>query len=114
MAELVTAGSGTIFFDTTANLLKTLTVNTGGNLSLGNLLNIAPGSLAGGYGTVTVNGTLRSNGFLTLQSDTNGTARVGASIGIIDGDVTVERLYTGQACVEIPDSPFAGRHWEID
>jgi len=92
MAELVTAGSGTIFFDTTANLLKTLTVNTGGNLSLGNLLNIAPGSLAGGYGTVTVNGTLRSNGFLTLQSDTNGTARVGASIGIIDGDVMVERF----------------------
>ncbi len=54
-------------------------------------MNIAAGSSATGYGTVTANGTLNANGILTLLSDALGTAMVGRSNGTIDGEVTVQR-----------------------
>ncbi|HEX5151074.1 MAG TPA: hypothetical protein VFW07_06475 [Parafilimonas sp.] len=105
-SELVTAGSGTIFFDTETCLLKILTVNNSGNISLGSNLHIAPGNSAGGYGTVTVNGVLESNGFLTLRSDINGTARINASTGVISGDVTVERFIPGRRAWRFLTVPF--------
>jgi hypothetical protein len=41
--------------------------------------------------TVGTGATLNTGGFLTLKSDANGTARVAPVLGIISGDVTVER-----------------------
>lgn len=71
------------------NVLKTFTVNNGGNVTLGDSLYITAGTASG---TVIVNGAIATNGYLVLRSDINGTARVGNSSGTISGDVTVERF----------------------
>lgn len=107
-SALITDGTGKIYFDATANTLKALTVDTTGNTTLGNALNIAAGNSVSGYGTVTVNGTLTGNGFLTLKSDSNGTARVGISLGIISGDVTVERFIAARRAWRFLNAPFQG------
>jgi hypothetical protein len=101
---LTTSGSGTVYFDDAANFLRTLTVNTTGNLTLGDALSIAAGSI---FGTVTVNGTLNSNDYLTLKSDANGTARVAPSTGVITGNVTVERYMPPLRAWRFLTVPFA-------
>ena len=97
----INGAAGTVYFNQASpyNQVKTLTVNTGGSLKLGDdgvgvhdTLNIAAGNSGTGYGTVVVTGgTLDANGVLTLKSDVNGTARVGQSTGTISGNATVER-----------------------
>ena len=97
---IITGAAGTVYFNQASpfNQLKTLTVNAGGSLKLGDdgigvhdTLNIAAGNSITGYGTVTVNGNLDANNGLTLKSDANGTAMVGESDGTIGGNVTIER-----------------------
>lgn len=88
-----TSGSvGTLNFDqTTANItnvLKDFTVKVGAIAAIGNALNIVAGTLPG---TVTANGTINAGNNLTLRSDISGTSRVAASLGSINGNVTVER-----------------------
>ncbi len=89
-----TSTSGTYYFDQTTlgttNVLKNLTISGTANATLGNALNItggnSPGTVIVGSGT-----TLTTGGFLTLKSDSNGTACIGISTGIISGNLTVER-----------------------
>ncbi|UEG50258.1 hypothetical protein LK994_02055 [Ferruginibacter lapsinanis] len=70
------------------HVLHDLVINR--NISLGNVLAITAGADPGSI-TVGSGATFTTNDFLTLKSDTNGTARVGISPGIIDGKVEVER-----------------------
>ncbi|MEO7265316.1 MAG: T9SS type A sorting domain-containing protein [Ferruginibacter sp.] len=98
------ANSGTsLFLDQNAatynNYLKIFTVNK--TVTLGNAINMAG---ADGAATGTVNiaaaATLNTSGFLTLKSDTTGTARIaalpvdgsGVATAFINGNVTVERF----------------------
>ncbi len=89
-----TSTSGTYYFDQTTlgttNVLKNLTISGAASATLGNALNIAGGS---NPGTVIVGSgsTLTTGGFLTLKSDSNGTANVGTSNGTISGNLTAER-----------------------
>jgi len=80
-------GNG-LYFAPSANTIHNVTVSSSGTAKLGNALNVTAGS---SFGTVVVDGTFNSAGFLTLKSDANGTARVGQSIGNITNNVTVER-----------------------
>ncbi len=93
---VINGNAGTLYFDPTNNTLKTLTVNSGADATLGNALTITGGTIipvGTTNGTVTVNGTLTTGGFLTLQSNKYGDAVVGQSTGfpVINGDVAVER-----------------------
>ena len=72
---------------------------------LGNALNITSGTK---FGTVTVDGNFDAAGFLTLKSDSNGTARVGESSGIISGDATVERYIPPRRAWRFLSVPFSG------
>ncbi len=82
------AAGNAFYFDPSANTLHNLTITSGATGTLGNALNITAGSL---FGTVTADGNFNAAGFLTLKSDSNGTARVAQSLGNITGNVTVER-----------------------
>ncbi|TKK68203.1 T9SS type A sorting domain-containing protein [Ilyomonas limi] len=90
----------TLNFTPAANTLNNLTISTGVSVALGNALNITAGN---NPGTVIVNGILTTNGYLTIKSDANGTARIGASTGSISGNITVERY--------IPAKP--ARKWTL-
>ncbi len=71
--------------------LENLTLSTtGATATLGTPLSIAPG------GTLIVNAgdTLTTGGNLTIASSATGTASVGNSQGVINGDVTVQTLYS--------------------
>ena len=87
-SNLVAGGSGNIYFDHNAYYLKDFTINSGAGLALGDSLNIVAGT---GFGTVIANGSLNSGGYLTLKSNSKGTARLGVSGDSIRGDVTIER-----------------------
>ncbi|MFI5221300.1 MAG: fibronectin type III domain-containing protein [Bacteroidia bacterium] len=86
---------GTLYFDQTTlqttNRLQNFTFNrTGQTIVLGNTLEV--------IGTVTLsNGTLNASGFLTLVSNSSGTARIGqiSGTGAISGNVTVQRFIPG-------------------
>jgi|GEM_PF-901841 len=91
--------AGSLFFDQTGtnNFLKNFTINTGASVTLGNALNITGGTSANNEGllTVTGSGVLTTGGFLTIKSNSNGTAGIAAGNtagGYISGDVTVERF----------------------
>ena len=100
-SSIVIGGAvGTLNFTPVANTLKNLTIKTGASAALGNALNMVAGVAAG---TLTVNGTLITNGFLTIKSDANGTARIGKSSGTISDSITVERY--------IPAKP--ARKWTL-
>jgi type IX secretion system substrate protein len=92
-SNLVAGGTGTINFDPSANYLKDFTIKNPADLTLGNALNIAAsnGVNTNTFGIVTANGTLISNGHLTIKSDKYGDGIVGQSAGTINGAVTVER-----------------------
>jgi hypothetical protein len=81
------AGNG-IYFDPSANTIHDLTIASGATGTLGNALNITPGT---SFGTVTADGNFNAAGFLTIKSDVNGTARIAQSAGNITGFTTVER-----------------------
>ena len=87
---IINASGDTINFTSAANTLKNLTLNSSASATIGNALNICAGANAGTI-TLNNNAVLTSNGFLTLKSDANGTARVAQSLGTIAGDVTLER-----------------------
>ena len=81
-------GTGTLYFDQstpgTSNILNNLTINTSGTVALGNNLNL--------LGTLTPTaGTFNTGGFLTLVSNSAGTARIDQVAGTISGNVTVQR-----------------------
>jgi hypothetical protein len=90
----ITAAVGTLYFNSSANTLSTLTLSSSGTATLGNALNID----ATGVLTVNSGGVLTSNGNLTLKSSASGTARVaaGSSSGnYIVGNVTTETYIAG-------------------
>ena len=81
------AGNG-LYFASVANTIHNVTVSTGATGTLGNALNITPGTA---FGTVVVDGSFNAAGLLTIKSDSSGTARIGQSAGAITNYVTVER-----------------------
>lgn len=87
------------------NYLKIFNINTGGNVTLANALNIAGGN-PGGYGILTVDGNLIVNNNLTLKSGASGTAMVGPSNGSITGNVTIERFIPGRRAWRFLNLPF--------
>jgi subtilisin-like proprotein convertase family protein len=92
--------SGTLYLDQTTtgttNLLKDLTLSGSATTTLGNIMIITGGATPG---TLTLDGstTLASAGYLTLQSDASGTARVATSTGTITGNVIVQRYIPAKA-----------------
>jgi hypothetical protein len=109
-SNLVAGGSGTIYFDTTANYLKDFTLNSTANLTLGNALNIAASDRTNTntFGTVTVKagGALDAAGFLTLKSNDKGDAQVALSVGAIKGKITVERYIPARRAWRFLSVPF--------
>jgi hypothetical protein len=112
---IINGAAGTISFTPNSpfNQLKTLTVNSGGNLTLGgniasgDTLNIVAGDAVNGYGTVTANGILNTGSLLALKSDANGTATVAASSGVINDTVTVERYFPAVRAWRFVAVPFS-------
>jgi len=98
--------AGTVYFaaDSASHVLKTLTVNSAGSVTLGDSLNIVAGA---NFGSVISDGSLNANGFLTLKSDINGTARVDQSFGTITGNVTIERYIPPRRSWRFMTVPFS-------
>ncbi len=102
--------SGTLYFDQTAatfnNYLRSLTVNS--SVTTGNYLNITPDYTPGTI-DIAAGATLTTNDYVTLKSDSTGTARLaqlpvdgaGAATAFINGKLVIERY--------IP----AGRGWRL-
>ncbi len=107
--------AGTIYFSngTGQNQLLKLSLQAGSTLTLGNNLYIVGGS-TGAYGTVTADGTLNSNGYLTLGSSINGTAMVANSAGSITGNVTVERFIPARRAWRFLTVPFSSSTQSIN
>ncbi len=106
-SSMVVNGSvDTLRFVTNSNNLKLLQLNSGSNAVLGNGLNIIAGLSPG---SVVANGTLRSNGFLTLKSDSLGTAAVATSTGTITGNVIIERFLG----LNTQNGARTGRTWRL-
>ena len=92
--------TGTVYFDPTANTIKTVSVY--GTLTLGNALNIVSST-----GSVRLrNGTLYSDSLLTLKSDSSGAARIDSSAGSIVGPVIVERYIPAHRTWRFLTVPF--------
>lgn len=90
--------AGTLYFTPniypsaiTNNYLKTFSISNGSIVTLGDSLNITAGVAANTFGIITANGTLNTNGYLTLKSNQYGDAIVGNSSGTVADSVTVER-----------------------
>jgi hypothetical protein len=93
--EFGSASSGTIYFTTFPGLIDSFTLDDGASIALGSSLEI----VSSGIVTVgnTTGATLTTNGYLILQSDNNGSARVdvmpvdgtGKSLSTISGSVNV-------------------------
>ncbi|MBV9962006.1 MAG: T9SS type A sorting domain-containing protein [Parafilimonas sp.] len=98
--------AGTVYFaaDSASHILKTLTVNSGGSVTLGDSVNIVAGT---NFGSVTSDGSLNANGYLTLKSDVNGTARVDQSLGTVTGNVTIERYIPPRRSWRFMNVPFS-------
>jgi hypothetical protein len=112
---------GTLFFDqttdTVTNVLKTLTITTGEQATLGNVLNMIGGNGSTGFGTVKVtgaSGNLKANGNLKLKSNASGTARVDISTGNITGEVTVERYFPAIRAWRFLGIPFSSSSQSIN
>jgi hypothetical protein len=118
---LITSGVGTVYFAAGPyNQLKTLSVNSGGNLTLGgnvatgDTLNIVPGDSTNGFGTVTVNGSLHTGNLLTLKSGATATAMVGPSNGNIFDTVTAERYFPALRSWRFVGLPFSSTNQSIN
>ena len=93
---LVIGGTaGTINFTAANDTLKTLTLNSSSSATLGSQLNIAAG-VTPGIVTIGTSASLTTGGYLTLLSDSNGTARVDQVLGTVSGNVTVQRFITAK------------------
>lgn len=100
--------AGTLYFTPGSNYLRVLTLNNASEATLGNELNIAAGSYPN-YGIVTVTGanaTLHSAGNLVLSSDASGSAMIGRSTGVVDGEVTVQRYFPAHLAWRFVGLPF--------
>ncbi|MFM6944366.1 MAG: GEVED domain-containing protein [Bacteroidota bacterium] len=91
--------SSTLYFDQSdpgySNALQNLSLSGTGTISLATLLNMCAGSTAGTV-QLSSNKTLQTGGYLRLQSDANGTARIAESGGTISGAITQERYVPGK------------------
>lgn len=107
------AAGKALYFDVAGNTLHDLTLSDNATAILGNALNITAGN---GFGTVTVNpgANLDAAGFLTLKSDSLGTARVGISEGTIQNEVTVERFFPAIAAWRFIGIPFSSSSQTIN
>ncbi len=108
-SNLTAGGTGTIYFDASANYLKNLIISKNADLTLGNALNIAAsdGSTTNSFGMLTANGTLNANDNLTLKSDQYGDAIIGNSSGVINGNATVERYIPAKRAWRFLTVPFS-------
>jgi len=106
--------AGTIGFTTGGATLKNLTLSTGASATLGTDLTITAGASASSFGTVTIANsaalTIAANKLLTLQSNANGTARIGASEGTLNaggsnGQVLAERYIPSKEAWRFLASP---------
>lgn len=113
---LINTSTGTIEYNGTS--AQTITANTFSNnkiqnLKINNATNVTLGGALTISGAITpVAGTLITGGFLTLGSNTNGTARVAAgstSGGYISGNVNVQRyIPSGSRKYRFLGHPFSG------
>ena len=81
-------------FSTANNAIGTVALNNNSALTLLDTLKIASDP-SGGVITVGSGATLNTNNYLSLQSDSNGTARIGTVSGTISGNVTINQYTTG-------------------
>ena len=99
--------AGTLYFTNGSNNIGSLSVNesgAGGSVSIGSPLNIIT------ILTVT-NGTLNTNGNITLVSNATGTASVAAidcNVATVNGNVTVERYLSARRAWRLLGVPVAG------
>src|SRR5207249_6980333 len=106
-----TATSGSIVFNGTSaqtipaetfssNTVKDLTINDSAGVTLSGTLGI--------INSLTVSsGNLATGGYLTLRSNSSGTARVTNSAGTITGDVTVERYIPSKRAWRLLTAPVS-------
>lgn len=88
-SSLSVDGLSDLYFEPGNETLQNLTI-TGGIVNLNTDLNLTAGTEPG---ILTVsNGTFNTGDLLTLKSDANGTATIGASAGTINGKAIIERF----------------------
>lgn len=85
------SNTSNLYFHATNNSLRNLTINNTNTVNLNSALNIVGGSSSGTVLVSNAATVLNTNGNLTLKSNVDGTARIGTSLGAINGNVTVER-----------------------
>ena len=83
-----------LHFNTVGNTLGRITLDTGAIAGLGDTLNMTAGTTPGVV-AVASGATLNTGGYLRLQSDSNGTARLGTIAGAISGDVICMQYVRG-------------------
>jgi|GEM_PF-6590540 len=98
----------TMYFTPGTNTIQKLTVNKGSTATLGNALNIDDNGSVKIGGSSTPNGTLYTNGNLTLKASTADAAFIEKMpAGVIVGDVTVEAGLSAPASVRLLGHPFS-------
>lgn len=103
-----TALNQTLYFTPGINKLKSLCIRAGAIVNLGNELRIS--SAAKGQVTVggnTAGAVFNTNDFLTLESDSAGTAIIGKVNGSITGNIEVERMLQYRDAVRFVAHPFS-------
>lgn len=110
-SSLVLQGAaGNVNFTSGAQTLQYLELGSGASANLNNTLNISAGVSAGAV-TVNSGAVLNTGDNLVLQSDAQGTARIAASTGTINGAVTIERYIPARRAwrlLSVPLHPSAG------
>jgi hypothetical protein len=88
--------------------LGTVTINSNAHLTLQDTMGISADPIPGVL-TIGIGGGLITSNYLVLQSDSNGTARIGTVSGTITGNVTVKQ-YTpgGRRAYRFWAHPFSG------
>jgi hypothetical protein len=98
-------GTSQLYFSAGNQLLKNLTIATGGTVTLNTGLGIA-GSSTPGVLTVNSSSTFNTSDSLTLISDAGGTASVGSSAGTINGKATVQRYIPARRAWRLMTAPI--------
>jgi hypothetical protein len=107
-STLVIGGAaGTLNFTSGAQTLKDFSLNSSATASLGTALTIVGGSSPGTV-ILASGSTLTTSGNLTLQSDVDGTARVGNSSGTFSGNVNVQRYVPSRRAWRLLSAPLRG------
>lgn len=91
------------------NSLKNITITNSGSVTLKNNLYL-PGGNSSNFGQLTVDtlSSLNMSGFLTLQSTSNGTARISKSSGTLSGSYTVEQYIPADRDYRFYSPPVVG------